>query len=139
MLRRSALLIPLFLAACAVYQPPTLPPDQLATLSFEQKPNGIFSAGSVALHKIDGKEPSSTTWLVRHRSPLSINPGKHNIELSYVVGTSYGHMKLWFVATPGNSYIVRGDSSGYSFKLWVEEEQTGKRVGGIAGSSDEPM
>ncbi|GFE79591.1 hypothetical protein GCM10011487_15910 [Steroidobacter agaridevorans] len=139
MLRRFALLFPLLLAGCAVYEAPKLPTDQLATLSFEQKPSGLFATGSVALAKIDGKAPSGSTWILRHRSPISVAPGKHTIELSYVVGIANGIMSLWFVAEPGTAYVVRGDSAGYTFRLWIAEERTGRPVGGIVGSSDEPV
>ena len=134
-----SILIIITISSCSVYQRPNIPSEQLATLMLEQKEGGILPAGSVAIKKIDGMKPSSSTWILRHRSPLEIAPGKHTLDLDYIFGTSSGDMSLWFIAEPGIKYIVRGKVTGYKFLLWVEEFDSGKVVGGLKGSADEPM
>lgn len=139
MLRNPVLVLALLLTGCATYDTSSVPEGQLATLSFEQKAPSIFSKGSVALTRIDGKSPSHANLLFRYRGPIRIAPGKHTLQLSYMVaGVGSGSTELWFVAAPAASYNVRGDAVGDRFRLWIEEAQTGRTVGGQVGSADEP-
>ena len=45
---------------------------------------------------------------------------------------------LWLVGEAGGSYLVKVDQSGDGVRMWLEDERTGKPVGGARGSADEP-
>ena len=55
-----------------------------------------------------------------------------------VFGAGYAHADLWFVGEAGNSYLVRPGQTGDGLTVWIEDERTGKPVGGVRGSADEP-
>jgi hypothetical protein len=45
---------------------------------------------------------------------------------------------LWFVGEAGGSYLVKAGQTGDGLKVWIEDEKSGKPVGGVHGSADEP-
>jgi hypothetical protein len=47
-------------------------------------------------------------------------------------------MHLWFVAEPGKEYVARMEFRRATYRVWIEELQSGIEVGGIVGSTDEP-
>jgi len=63
-----------------------------------------------------------------------LRPGRHNLDLRYVHNNTYADGSLWFDAEAGKTYRVRFKLEGYGVSFWVEEEGTGKAVGGIPGS-----
>jgi len=40
---------------------------------------------------------------------------------------------LWLVAEPGGKYVVKTVLKGRRVQMWIENERTGKPVGGIVG------
>jgi hypothetical protein len=81
----------------------------------------------------------STSDLV---SEVYVLPGKHRIVTSMAIHhflfTSHARSNLWLVAEPGGKYVVKTVLKGRRVQMWIENERTGKPVGGIVGSDDEP-
>ena len=46
--------------------------------------------------------------------------------------------KIWIDCEAGKTYAIRRDIDGYKVRLWAEEEDTGKVVGGIPGGEPKP-
>ena len=67
---------------------------------------------------------------------VKVAPGKHDIRLSYSAGFQYIG-DFWLVTCPGKTYIAKADAE-YGVKMWIEDAETGKKVGGVKGSADEP-
>jgi uncharacterized protein YceK len=65
-------------------------------------------------------------------------PGKHHIVAKKDIGSQFAWGNLWLVADPGETYIVKVRTEGYSVKMWLENERTGQKVGGIIGDNSEP-
>ena len=72
-------------------------------------------------------------------------PGKHTIVTSMVIRyhflfEAHTSSNLWLVAEPGGKYVVKTvlKERPVQIQMWIENERTGKPVGGIVGSDDEP-
>jgi len=65
-------------------------------------------------------------------------PGKHRVRLDYSKHRLHASANLWLVCEPGDTYVAKVRSVGYRIRFWFEDKRTGKVVGGIVGSSDEP-
>lgn len=124
------------LAACAVYHPPSLPPEQRALLVPPAKKWGDM----LFIDKIDGASPSfaAAAGLKHSANPVVLAPGKHTIRVRVRIGLSEGLADLWLVAEAGKRYRVEKASSGYGFRAWFVDDETGELVGGSVGSDDEP-
>ncbi|MEM9101856.1 MAG: hypothetical protein AAGB12_06000 [Pseudomonadota bacterium] len=70
---------------------------------------------------------------------IHLLPGKHTARLTYRHHHFYDrHFDLWFVAEPGKTYIGKYYLFNNAVRVWIEEEKTEEKVGGIVGSIDEP-
>jgi hypothetical protein len=67
-------------------------------------------------------------------------PGKHRLitRIDNLRSSMFATTDLWLIAEPGESYILKAQSKGYTVYMWLENERTGQRVGGVTGSDDEP-
>lgn len=94
----------------------------------------------VLVYEVDGKDASGGSYFnVKTASQLKLAPGKHvlryGIEGPY---QKFGSTKVWFVAQQARVYVVRFDADFYGFRTWIEDKESGQKVGGVVGSSDEP-
>jgi len=69
---------------------------------------------------------------------IKVIPGKHDIRFKYKMEFGVSIAELWVVTCPGKSYFAKAVAAGAGSLIWIEDEETGKRVGGIKGSVDEP-
>lgn len=136
----------LLLAACAapvaqMYEGPTLPPDKQVVLRVEQR-GRTFAGERVDIQLVDDKRTLSTGEGILSSSSgaqaVYLLPGKHTVRLRYRGPGAAVTSNLWFVGEPGGSYLVRGAQVGDGVQVWIEDEKTGSRVGGVRGSADEP-
>lgn len=119
---------------------PESPPS--ATLESQQPMLKLVSYDSLFVTAIDGKSPVKRgLWKSENPREFKLAPGKHRIdfELRTFSGVSsmVGFSHLWLVAVPGRQYFVMCEMRGEYFSVWIEDE-VGRKVGGIAGSEDEP-
>lgn len=73
--------------------------------------------------KISGK-------LSRTPQGVLVEPGKRYIVAKYNNGQAYAFGRLWLDVEKGKTYIVKAQIKNYSVAFWVQDKQTGDRVGG---------
>lgn len=136
----------LALAACAapvaqMYDGPTLAPSQHVVLRSEAR-GRTFVGERVDIQLVDDKPTLKTAEGILSSSSgaqaVYLLPGKHTLRLRYRGPGAAVTANLWFVGEAGNSYLVKAGQTGDGLKVWIEDEKTGKPVGGVRGSADEP-
>jgi hypothetical protein len=136
----------LTLAGCAapvvqLYEGPTREPSQQVILRVEQR-GRTFAGERVDIQQVDGKATLSFGEGILSSSSgaqaVYLLPGKHTVQLRYRGPGAAVTTNLWFVGEAGNSYLVKAGQTGDGLKVWIEDEKTGKPVGGVRGSPDEP-
>jgi hypothetical protein len=134
------------LAGCAapvvqLYEGPTKDPSQQVILRVEQR-GRTFASERVDIEQVDDKNTLGTGEGIlsssRGAQAVYLLPGKHTARLRYRGPGSTATASLWFVGEAGGSYLVKGGQTGEGIKVWIEDEKTGKPVGGVRGSADEP-
>lgn len=126
------------LCACAIYQPPQLPADQVAIV----EPPVPQWGNKLYVDRIDGLPPDVPTAMHpgtggTYSKAITLAPGKHTLRVKAQLGLHYGFADIWLVAEPGRTYRINKDSHGYTFSAWFEDE-SGRKIGGVVGSDDEP-
>ena len=118
-----------------MYSGPQLEPDKESKIR-TQETGTVFWTYGIML--VDGKRTQSGFKNFVHGwvKEVTVLPGKHDIRLMFHMGGEYTG-DFWVVTCPGKTYVAKFDNE-YGFKMWFEDEETGKRVGGIEGSADEP-
>ena len=90
----------------------------------------------VGITSLDGKSLFRMGWDTDFPESLIITPGKHVIGVRYMYMNAYANGTIWLDAESEKSYIIRKQPHNYSVSFWVEETDTGKRVGGIFGQEN---
>lgn len=144
---RSLLVVLLLaLAGCAapvakMYEGPVLAPSQHVVLRVEQR-GRTFAGERVDIQLVDDKRTLETGEGILSSSTgaqaVYLLPGKHTVRLRYRGPGAAVTTNLWFVGEAGGSYLVKAGQTGDGLKVWIEDEKTGKPVGGVRGSADEP-
>lgn len=122
------------------YEGDDLPDNEIAHLRISQDSDRrfLFNRRGLAVRSIDDKPVSKWTERIVV-DELLLKPGKHRIGyLATDLAGRFAVLDLWFVAAPGKTYVSRTEATRYSVRVWIEDAETGERVGGIAGSADEP-
>ena len=136
----------LALAGCAapvvkMYDGPVLAPSQQVIARVEDR-GRTFVGERVDIQQVDGKPTLSFGEGILSSSSgaqaVYLLPGKHTLQLRYRGPGAAVTAHLWFVGEAGNSYLVKAAQTGDGLKVWIEDEKTGKPVGGVRGSADEP-
>ncbi len=135
----SVLLVTLSVCGCAVpgrkmYPGEEVSPDKRAVIRVEQQSSGKMSIGLV------DKKLARGFFSIFDQFPeeVYVLPGKHNIIVGVRFMFTHAGADLWVVAEPNETYVVKFLPIGDRVRIWIENERTGKPVGGITGSSDEP-
>lgn len=97
----------------------------------------VYSIDDVQVRKVTGIKQLWQTDFVVYKA-IKFLPGKHRVAFKASQGSAYGGMHLWFVAEPGKEYVARMEFRRATYRVWIEEVQSGIEVGGIVGSTDEP-
>lgn len=120
-------------------------PSELAVIQCDSEhTSNMFVALDERLYisKIDGKSTFNLMHALsanqEYPEQASVEPGRRYLELRYQ-GRGYAKMDLWLDAEAGKIYIVRKKAGGGKVRLWIEEKETGKVVGGIRGGEPEPQ
>lgn len=133
-----------FLTGCAtpdLYQPPAGNNAELARIRNSDK--------WVTVLNVDDKMTLTTMQFLRSNYPdmTVLTPGKHHIRAVTVISYKGGRVDhpfspwLWLVAEPGKDYMLKrelGTNNPITVRFWLEDPVSGKEVGGLAGSDDEP-
>ena len=136
----------LALAGCAapvvqMYEGPTLAPSQQVIVRAESR-GRTFVGERIDIQQVDDKPTLKTAEGIMSSSSgaqaVYLLPGKHTLRLRYRGPGAAVTANLWLVGEAGNSYLVKGGQTGDGLKVWIEDEKTGKPVGGVRSSADEP-
>lgn len=96
---------------------------------------------SVRILKIYGVD-QDRTWSWYHKgdglSEVQLTSGKHTIRARAFMGDALASCHLWFVAKPRGQYELRYHRENMRVAFWIVDKATGRPVGGIKGSDDEP-
>ena len=140
------LLFVLSLSACTpsipqkMYRGPQLEPSQESTITTKSLTGDPMPG--LGISSVDGEMTITILkrWFTGSPAEVKVLPGKHDFRLIYNTGYSIRTADLWVVACPGKTYVakVRQVDVGTEIRMWIEEEESGNRVGGIKGSPDEP-
>jgi len=146
-MRIGIVVLLLALAACTtapvaqMYPGPTLAPSQHVIVRVEQR-GRAFSSERVDIQQVDDKATLTTGEGILSSasgaSAVYLLPGKHILQLRYRGPGAAVTAHLWLVGEAGGSYLVKAGQTGDGLKVWLEDEKTGKPVGGVRGSADEP-
>jgi hypothetical protein len=146
-MRFAILTLVLALGACAapvvqMYEGPTLAPSQQVLVRVDQRGRTMASE-RVDIEQVDGKRTlgvgEGILSTATGAQAVYMLPGKHTLQLRYRgPGGVRVTAHLWLVAEAGGAYLVKAAQTGDGAKVWIEDEKTGKPVGGVRGSPDEP-
>ncbi len=100
------------------------------------------SRGKLGITKVDGNITVNMFKFLfnggKWAGEVYVLPGKHRIMARIDYGLSFAGGAMWLIAEPGETYLLKALSNGYAVTMWLENERTGQKVGGIIGSDDEP-
>lgn len=121
--------------------------QQAATLEIESK-EGRFGAFALpdrlrvfAVDDVRLKKPALgrfSGYRGELVSEVLLRPGKHRVLLHAKGKLGCGWAYQWFVAEPGKRYIAKFKFDRLLYKVWIEDVTSGKPVGGLVLSIDEP-
>jgi len=144
--RIGIVILLLALAGCAapvvkMYDGPVLAPSQQVILRVDQR-GRTFAGERVDIQQVDEKSTLSFGEGILSSSSgaqaVYMLPGKHTVQLRYRGPGAAVTAHLWLVGEAGGSYLIKAGQTGDGLKVWIEDEKTGKPVGGVRGSADEP-
>lgn len=145
-MRIGIVILLLALAGCAapvvkMYDGPVLAPSQQVILRVDQR-GRTFAGERVDIQQVDEKSTLSFGEGILSSSSgaqaVYMLPGKHTVQLRYRGPGAAVTAHLWLVGEAGGSYLIKAGQTGDGLKVWIEDEKTGKPVGGVRGSADEP-
>jgi hypothetical protein len=146
-MRIGIVVLLLALAGCVaapvtqMYPGPTLATSQHAIVRVDLR-GRAFASQRVDIEQVDDKPTLSTGEGIfssaSGASAVYVLPGKHHLRLRYRGPGTAVRANLWFVGEAGGSYLAKVDQLGDGVRIWLEDERTGKPVGGVRGSADEP-
>lgn len=129
-----------------MYEGPPLPPDQEVKLQGTPPRRTTFATvfggntqTQMWIARVDGKSPVVQLGVINAATAsVRLTPGKHTVRIRWRHRNYTAEGDVWFVGDPGRTYYTRAREAGDgTVQLWIVDD-TGKRVGGIPGSADEP-
>jgi hypothetical protein len=138
------LVLVLFLSGCIppqtqkMYSGPQLEPAKESTITTNDLTGNPVPG--LRISSVDGKKTVNIfiRWMTGSATEVKVTPGKHDIGLLFNTGTSLHRQDLWLVACPGKTYDAKARYDENETQMWIEDPESGNRVGGIKGSADEP-
>lgn len=139
----------LLLTACSnlpthkAYSGPDLPPSQTARISgFAQS---SFDLGAATRHVVlitcvDGVSTEQRPTLANYSFPQDavLLPGRHYVAFMTAHNDKHAAAAFWFIAEAGRHYSIQRKPEGREMTFWIEDDATGRKVGGVIGSEANP-
>ncbi len=66
----------------------------------------------------------------RNYLPRQLAPGRHRVVIWIRTRGGDGEVPLWLDAEAGKTYLVKKEILGYGYHAWIEDQDTGRQVGG---------
>jgi hypothetical protein len=138
-----SLLLGLFLSGCAAV--PTFKAyegekeiEELAIIKNEVRTREgfLFDKHMYTFVSYVGNQPTRGLF-TRIPDKVLVEPGRHYLQVNYTDGDWRAFSKLWLDAERGKTYKVRSMVKEFRISFWIEDEETGKPVGGIPGGEPE--
>jgi len=138
------LLLTLIMSGCTasrviMYDGSEVEPGKQAVIRGDCEHSGEWG---IKIVSVDGDLTTNFFGYTFHGWPneVAVLPGKHDISAltEFRFASSRPAMRLWLIAEAGERYVVKTRSKGYAVTMWIENERTGQRAGGVSGSGDEP-
>ena len=107
------------------------------TISTDTEKNNRILTGldkRVVITTLNGKSLFRMGWDFVYPDVVHVNSGIQTIEVRFNHMSNYADSCLWVETKLGENYIVRKEIRAYSVKFWLENIDSGERVGGICGS-----
>jgi hypothetical protein len=119
----------LLAAACSTYQPPKLPPSQLAVVV----PHAQASEERVYIDGVDGKPVSGSTAINLHTDDngVYLTPGRHTLQVRLREGIRETELNVWLPAQAGRRYRVQSQVDAYGVSARIVDTASGEAVGGL--------
>lgn len=118
------------------------PTHEVAVLRVGQKgdlrKDVVMAYRGLDILRVDGTSARRHDYGLDYVNEIWLLPGKHSVGLRYSRNAAHAQADLWFVAEAGKSYVGKYEQRGMRVRIWLEEADTGRRVGGVAGSPNEP-
>ncbi len=128
-------------AACAVepkrlYKGERLPPGEEVTLTTRGSQDAVGPGPKLFLVYLDGaslQDVAARITINRFPYPHSVylKPGPHRVKVLYASEKGRMRATIMFDGAPGRTYLVRAlpGASHAETKIWIEDAETGQRVG----------
>ncbi|GHC27799.1 hypothetical protein [Aidingimonas halophila] len=136
------------IAGCAPvsYQevPEGTPPEQYARITLGPENfsfNPLTIPHSLAIVCVNGQTFKGLTGEASSISDAIVSPGLSHVRIRLQRGVRrmpIASSVLWVDAQPGHTYVAKFKLGRRSFRIWLEDEVTGERVGGLLGSEPRP-
>ena len=95
----------------------------------------------LSIVQVDRSPVGCRSLLLICPSEVDVLPGKHEVLLRFMNRLGQrADVCVWFVAKPGRDYLAKFKRTDRdSIFTWIEDGESKTPVGGICGSSDEPV
>ncbi|KNC68045.1 hypothetical protein [Pseudoalteromonas ardens] len=107
------------------------------TISTDSEKNNRILTGldkRIVITSLNDKSLFRVGWDSHYPDVVHVKDGVQTIEVRFNYKNSYANGCVWVDAKFGENYIIKQAMDGYSIIFWVENTQTGEKVGGICGS-----
>jgi hypothetical protein len=111
--------------------------SSFVTISTEtEKENRILSGldKRVVITTLNGKSLFRMGWDFVYPDVVKVTSGIQTLEVRFNHMNNFADSCLWVETKLGENYIIKRKIHDYSVMFWVENIDTGERVGGICGS-----
>ena len=123
-----------------MYSGPKLSKSQVATIKSSVRQDVYGAKKETFVMEVDGNRVvmKIKSTFAGFPTEVYILPGKHNLILARYHGTLLASQMVWIAVEPGKTYVAKSTDKGYRVNFFLVDEETGLKVGGSKGSSDEP-
>jgi hypothetical protein len=141
--RGLCLLLLLLVPLVAFAKKPTTEKPRPGMAVLNGQHNGVSGWGfkpfiGVRIGVLDGDSQRTGLYNLNLPTTVHVAPGRHTVRLEYYAGmqtSASGH--FWFDAEADRSYTARYQGYGGMIEIWIEDDATRQRVGGVGDGKDE--
>jgi len=111
--------------------------SSFVTISTDTEKNNRILSGldkRVVITTLNGKNLFRMGWDFVYPDVVHVNEGVQTLQVRFNHMNNYADSCLWVNSKLGENYIVKKEIRDYSVMFWIENIESGERVGGICGS-----
>lgn len=99
--------------------------------------NAEYEEVGLRIGVLDGKSQRRGFSAKSMPTTVHVKPGRHTVRLQFADGQYVAEGHFWWDAEADKAYWARYAIDGQRIDMWIEEEGTGRRVGGVGDGKDE--